>query len=559
MISNPWTNSYPLSVPRELDSATYSTLVDLFNSSVETYPDNDALESFGVHRTYSQLGITAYDIAAWLQSQGLTKGDRVAIMSPNVMVYPAIIFGVLIAGGCVVNINPLYTPSELEYQINDSKPRFLFVFENFAHTVQAAGNMIQLEKIVVIRPGDWLGLKGKLVNFVSKYIQRNVPDYTLENSCSFGDVIKVGSKHKYVPIKVFPDDTAFLQYTGGTTGVSKGAVLSHKNVAANVHQTYLWFRESIVSNKPHCMVTALPLYHIFGLTACCMLMVKIGGSCLLIANPRDINGLVSTIRTSYFSMFSGVNTLYSALVNHPKITQVDWSYLQLSVAGGMSTQQKVADKWKEVTNCSIVEGYGLSETSPIITCNIPGKDEFSNGIGYPLPSTQVYLRTNEGLPAEVDEPGEILVKGPQVMSGYWCRPDETAQVMTDDGWFCTGDIGVMNSEGMFKIVDRSKDMILVSGFNVYPNEIELVLSQHPKVKEVAVIGIPFAQSGEAPMAVVVPFDASLSGEELKDFAKQKLTHYKLPRTFKFVDDLPKSNVGKILRRRVKELYNNGEL
>jgi long-chain acyl-CoA synthetase len=548
----PWLTSYPSSVPYELSNNEYSTLVDMFNKSIENYSDNPAMESFSVKQSFGELGIAARLVAAWLQSQRLKKGDRVAIMSPNVMAYPAILFGTLLAGGVVVNVNPLYTPTELEHQLNDAGARFLFVFENFANTVETALLKLSVEQVIIVKPGDLLGIKGSIINFVSKYVQRNVPKFKINNAVTFATVIKSG--FKFTPVEVSPDDIAFLQYTGGTTGVAKGAVLLHRNVSANICQTWAWLKYHVESRGPHVMVTALPLYHIFGLTACCLLLVKIGGCCLLIANPRDIKGFIKTLKTSRFTLFSGVNTLYAALVDHPDIKSVDFSNLIFSVSGGMATQQVVAQRWKALTGQAIVEGFGLSETSPIITINRPDIAEFTGGIGYPLPSTVIEIRTLEGDTVSQGSRGELVARGPQVMPGYWNRPEETAQVMTADGFFRTGDIAVMESDGMFKIVDRLKDMIIVSGFNVYPNEVEEVLSQHPKVKEVAVIGVPYKHSGETPLAFIVPRDSTLTKDELRDFAHNQLTHYKVPKLYEFRDSLPKTNVGKILRRTLKEEY-----
>jgi long-chain acyl-CoA synthetase len=550
----PWLAAYPGAVPTDIGAEDYSTLVDMFETSVATYADRPAMESFGVRQSFREMGVAARQVAAWLQARGLVKGDRVAIMSPNVLAYPAILFGALLAGGVVVNINPLYTHSELEHQINDAGARFLFIFENFAHTVQAAWPNISVEQVIVVRPGDLMGLKGLLVNAVSRYIKRQVPAYAIPGAIDFAQLLRASAGLQFTRVDVGRDDIAFLQYTGGTTGVAKGAMLLHRNVAANIAQSWAWLRYHIEPKGPHTMVTALPLYHIFGLTACCLLLVKIGGCCLLIANPRDLGGLIGTMRKNRFTLFSGVNTLYAALVDHPDIGKVDFSALVHSVSGGMSTQQIVAHRWKTLTGQPIIEGYGLSETSPILTINRPDIAEFTGGIGYPLPSTQISLRMPDGGVAPPGERGELVAKGPQVMPGYWRRADETAKVMTSDGYFRTGDIAVMEPDGMFRIVDRLKDMILVSGFNVYPNEVEEALSQHPKVKEVAVIGVPYAHSGEAPVAFIVPRDATLTTQELRVFAHEQLTNYKTPRYYEFRDTLPKSNVGKILRRALKEEF-----
>lgn len=550
--ARPWLAAYPPDAPHDIGPEALSTLVDMFETSVATFAARPAIESYGAVLSFAALGQAAQSIAAYLQTKGLAKGDRVAIMSPNVLAYPAILFGALRAGGVVVNVNPLYTPGELEHQLNDAGVRFLFVFENFAHTVEAAWPKLAIEHVVIVRPGDLMGLRGAFVNFASRYLKRTVQPFRLPGACAFADALAQGARARFTPVTVTHNDIAFLQYTGGTTGVSKGAVLLHGNVAANVAQSWAWLRFIVEPTGPHRMVTALPLYHIFGLTGCCLLMIRTGGCSLLIANPRDIDGFVRTLRKTRFTIFSGVNTLYAALVDHPDIGGVDFSGLVLSVSGGMSTQQIIAQKWKTLTGKPIVEGYGLSETSPILTINRPDIDEFTGAIGYPLPSTEISLRTPEGDIAPAGARGELLARGPQIMPGYWMRPDETAKVMTSDGYFRTGDVAIMSPDGIFTIVDRLKDIIIVSGFNVYPNEVEAALSQHPGVKEVAVVGAPFAHSGEAPVAFVVRRDPALTEAALRAFAHEQLTGYKTPRRFVFRDNLPKTNVGKILRRTLKE-------
>lgn len=552
--ARPWVASYPACVPAEIDATSYSTLTDMFRQSVADYSERTAFESFGATLTFAEFGRAAYAVASWLQSQGVEKGDRVAIMSPNVMAYPPIIFGVLLAGAVVVNVNPLYTPSELEFQLADAGARFVFVLENFAHTVAAAWPSLTLEKAVVVAPGDLLGFKGALVNFVSRHVKRAVRPYRLPSSVTFSDVLRAGARSAFRPVEIAPDDLAFLQYTGGTTGVAKGAMLLHRNVAANVAQSTAWLVPFLPKDRPQVMVTALPLYHIFGLTACCLVLLRIGGSCLLIANPRDIGGFVKTLRKSRFTMISGVNTLYAALADHPGFRRVDFSDLVFCIAGGMATQDVVARKWKAITGQPIIEGYGLSETSPVVSCNRPDLPAFSGTIGYPYPSTEVSIRSPEGEAVPLGERGELCVKGPQVMAGYWNRPEETAAAMTPDGFLRTGDVAIMLPDGQLKIVDRLKEMILVSGFNVYPNEVENVLVQHPKVKEAAVVGLPDPHSGEAPFAFIVPRDDSVTGAELHDFCRETLTHYKAPRHFEFRDSLPKSAVGKVLRRVLKEEF-----
>jgi long-chain acyl-CoA synthetase len=545
----PWLRHYPPGVPTTIDLASLGTLADMFDDSVRRYPERPALESFGHRMSYAELGVTAGAVASWLQSRGIGKGDRVAIMLPNVMAYPAILFGGLIAGVTIVNVNPLYTPRELTHQLQDSGARILFVLENFAHTVEQARE-VRLDTVVVVKPGDLLGLKGTLVNLVSRYVKRAVPDYRLPGAISFAEVLTEGRKRPPTRVEIRPDDIAFLQYTGGTTGISKGAMLTHRNVAANVVQCELWLD---LGQRELIMVTALPLYHIFALTACGLLFVRLGGCLLLVANPRDIPSFVKLLKTRPFTCISGVNTLYNALTRAPGIDSVDFSKLIFCVSGGMATQAAVAAAWKKLTGHPIVEGYGLSETSPVVTINRPDIPEFTGTIGYPIPSTEVSIRsTADGKPLPPGEPGELCVRGPQVMKGYWNRPDETARVMTADGFFRTGDVAVMAPDGSLRIVDRIKDMILVSGFNVYPNEVEDVMAAHPGVAEVAVVGMTDGQGGEAVTAHVVRTDPALTEAALTAWCRERLTPYKVPRRIVFRDALPKTNVGKVLRRALRE-------
>lgn len=550
--TKPWLESYPSKIPATIDEAKVGTLVDMFREGVAQYGNRFAADSFGKRITYAELGRHAEAVASWLQAQGLKKGERVAIMLPNVMAYPAILYGILIAGGTVVNVNPLYTARELGHQVHDAGARFLFVLENFAATVQESLPELRLDRVVIVTPGDLLGFKGKIVNLVSRYVKKAVKSFDLPKAVPFTSVLSEGAVRRPDPVAVTPDDIAFLQYTGGTTGVAKGAVLLHRNVAANVLQCEAWMRPFFGERDDHIMVAALPLYHIFGLTVCAMLMTRIGGCMLLIANPRDIHGFVKTLKSRRITLMSGVNTLYNALANAPGIEEVDFSQLVFAVSGGMATQATVAKKWKDVTGQPIVEGYGLSETSPVVCANRLDIEEFTGTIGYPIPSTLVSIRSAEGMPVPLGERGELCVKGPQVMDGYWMRPDETAKVMTPDGYFRTGDVAVLLADGQVKIVDRMKDMILVSGFNVYPNEVEDVLAQHPGVMEAAVIGLPDEHSGEVVAAYVVRKDPSLTAEDLRHFARENLTAYKVPRRIEFRDTLPKSNVGKVLRRVLKE-------
>jgi long-chain acyl-CoA synthetase len=551
--SRPWLAHYPSKVPHTIDEGRMGTLADIFRASVQQYATRPAVESFGKRMTYAELGQAAGAVASWLQARGLQKGDRVAIMLPNVMAYPAILFGILTAGYTVVNVNPLYTPRELTQQLNDSGARVLFVLENFGHTVEEAKPDLKLETIVLVTPGDLLGLKGAIVNLVSRHVKKAVKAFSLPGAVPFKTVLAEGGRTPPKPVTITLDDIAFLQYTGGTTGVAKGAVLLHRNVAANVAQSEAWMRPYFGDRTDHVMVTALPLYHIFALTVCALMMTRMGACQLLIANPRDIAGFIKTLKTRPFTLMSGVNTLYNALAVHPDIKDVNFSDVVFCVSGGMATQEAVARRWKDITGKPIVEGYGLSETSPVVCSNPLDIEAFSGTIGYPIPSTDISIRsvdTGEAVP--VGERGELCVKGPQVMAGYWQRQDETAKVMTADGYFRTGDIAVLQADGQVKIVDRLKDMVLVSGFNVYPNEIEEILVQHPGVLEAAVIGLSDQGSGEIVAAYVVRKDENLTADELRDFCRENLTAYKVPKRIEFRETLPKTNVGKVLRRALKE-------
>jgi long-chain acyl-CoA synthetase len=549
----PWLRSYPPEVPATIDETQLGTLADLFRDSVARYATRPAAESFGKRQTYAELDEAANAVASWLQSKGLQKGDRVAIMLPNVMAYPAILFGVLIGGFTVVNVNPLYTARELVHQLQDSGARMLFVLENFGHTAEEALASLKLDDVVVVAPGDLLGIKGAVVNLVSRHVKKAVKPYRLPNCMSFKSVLDAGRATPPKPVAIAPDDVAFLQYTGGTTGIAKGATLLHRNVVANVEQFHTWMRGYIGDRPDHVMVTALPLYHIFALTVCGLLMVRIGACMLLIANPRDIPGFVKTLKSRPFTLMAGVNTLYNALANNPGIKDVDFSQVRLCISGGMATQAAVAARWKEVTGKRICEGYGLSETSPGITANRLDHKEFTGTIGYPLPSTDVSIRSVEdGGELRLGEPGELCVKGPQVMKGYWNRPDETAKVTTADGYFRTGDVATLLPDGQVKLVDRIKDMVLVSGFNVYPNEVEEVLVTHPGVLEAAVIGVPDEHSGEAVVAYVIRRDRNVTESDIRAFCKDNLTGYKIPRRITFRDSLPKTPVGKVLRRELRD-------
>ena len=549
----PWLAAYPPGVPAEIDVDSLGTLVDLFETSVSAFANRPAMLCFGSTLTYAGLGKQARALAAWLRAQGLAKGDRVAIMLPNVPAYAVALFGVLSAGGTVVNVNPLYTPREFSQQINDSGARFLIVLENFGATVAAALADVTLERILLVGPGDGLGLKGQVINLASRHVRKAVPPFQLPDGLAlpFTTALRRGSGMPHASVPVAPEDLAFLQYTGGTTGVAKAAMLSHRNIMANVEQSQVWFNSKDPSIL-RCAVTALPLYHIFALTACFFQFMRNGGSCLLIPNPRDCDGMVKTLSRHRFTCLMGVNTLFNVLINHPKIGTVDFSNLDFVVGGGTAVQRPVAERWKALTGNTILEGYGLSETSPVVSANPPGMTEFSGTIGFPFPSTELSIRDAAGKPVPPGQPGEICVRGPQVMRGYWNRPDETARAMTPDGFFRTGDVAVMEPDGQIKIVDRMKDMILVSGFNVYPNEVEEVLAAHPAVLECAVVGAPSEETGEMVVAHVVMKDPAVSTDALRAHARTQLTGYKVPRRVVLHDALPKTNVGKVLRRVLRD-------
>jgi long-chain acyl-CoA synthetase len=553
-ITRPWLEHYPANVPAEIDTSNLGTIVDLFETSVAEFAGRQALESFGVPMTYAQLGAEARKVAASLQKMGLKPGDRAAIMLPNVMAYTPLIFGILMAGGIVVNVNPLYTAREVTLQLNDSGARVLFVLENFAHTItEALPELKTIESAVVVSPGDLLGFKGNIINFISRRIKRAVKPFKLPASMRYWHFARLGMNDKFRPPGIKSEDVAFLQYTGGTTGISKGATLLHRNIMANVAQADAWLRPHFKNEQPQVMITALPLYHIFALTACCLFITKIGGTQILIANPRDIPSLIKQLQKRPPTLLAMVNTLFNALARAPGIEQVDFSKLEASIAGGMATQAVVAARWHELTGKPITEAYGLSETSPMACANRPDLDEFTGTIGYPVSSTDVSIRSPEGEILPYGEPGEVCIRGPQVMAGYWQRPDETAKVMTEDGFFRSGDVGILQENGQVKLVDRIKDMIVVSGMKVFPNEVEDVLASHPAIVEAAVIGLPDDHSGEAVTAyVVLEEGAHVSAEEVRAYAREKLTPYKVPREVVFRTDLSKSNVGKILRRELRE-------
>ena len=550
-----WLKQYPPGVPADIEPTQYASLVDLLEESFTKFADRKAFICMDKSISYRDLDQMSVALAAYLQGRGLQRGARVAIMMPNVLQYPVATAAVLRAGFAVVNVNPLYTPRELEHQLKDSGAEAIIVLENFAHTVEQVIARTQVKHVIVASMGDLLGFKGVIVNLVVRRVKKMVPAWSLPGSVSFNDALSAGRGMTFNKPKLSPGDVAFLQYTGGTTGVSKGATLLHRNIVANVLQNDAWLQPAL-NAPPHVdqlmIVCALPLYHIFALTACYLLAVRAGGCNLLIPNPRDIAGFVKELAKYQVNSFPAVNTLYNGLMHHPDFKKLDFSKLKISNGGGMAVQRPVADQWKAITGCFIAEGYGLSETSPTLTCNPATATEFTGTIGIPVPSTYISIRDDDGNEVPLGQPGEICAKGPQVMSGYWNRPEETAKVMTADGYFRTGDIGIMDEKGYTKIVDRKKDMILVSGFNVYPNEIEEVIASHPGVLECAVIGIPDSKSGEAVKAFVVKKDQNLTAEALIKFCQEQLTGYKVPKHIEFRNDLPKTNVGKILRRQLRD-------
>ena len=551
-----WLKSYPAGVPAEINPEQYRSLVHMLEESFQKYAQNNAYVCMDKFLTYAELDACSKKLAAWLQSRGMAKGARVAVMMPNVLQYPVAIAAILRAGYTVVNVNPLYTPRELEHQLKDSGSEAIIVLENFAHTLEQVYKNTPVRHIVVASMGEMLGgAKGMLVNFVVRNVKKMVPDFALPNMVRFKDALAQGARMPFTAPELNSSDIAFLQYTGGTTGVSKGATLTHRNVIANVLQTEAWSKPAMaeppVVEFPT-IVCALPLYHIFALTACAMWGMRVGALNILIPNPRDIPGFIKELGKYKINMLPAVNTLYNALVNHPDFASLDLSGLKISNGGGMAVQKPVNDKWKQVTGRSIIEGYGLSETSPVATCNRADEHDFTGTIGLPVPSTDIAILDDDGNVLPVGQTGEIGIRGPQVMAGYWNRPDETAKVMTADGYFKSGDVGIMDERGYVKIVDRKKDMILVSGFNVYPNELEGVIAGHPGVLECAVVGVPDEHSGEAVKVFVVRKDPNLTEGALMDYCKTQFTGYKKPKYIEFRDELPKTNVGKILRRALRD-------
>ncbi len=552
-----WIKSYPQGVPAEIDYTRYRSLVQLLEESFSKYAQRNAYVCMDKFMTYAELDIMSKKLGAWLQGQGLSKGARVAIMMPNVLQYPVAIAAVLRAGYTVVNVNPLYTPRELEHQLNDSGAEAIIILENFACTLEKVIARTKVKIAVVATMGDLLGgLKGTIVNFVVRNIKKMVPAYSLPQAVRFNYVIKRGAQMTLHPVELGQDNIAFLQYTGGTTGLSKGAMLSHRNVIANLLQNEAWLEPAMNKDpKVEAMtfLCALPLYHIFALTVCCLMGTRLGGMNILIPNPRDIPGLVKEMGKYKINLLPAVNTLYNGLLNNPDFAKLDFSALKLCNGGGMAVQKAVNDRWLQVTGKSIIEGYGLSETAPVATGNPSDSITFSGTIGLPIPSTDIAILDDDSKPVPLGQPGEIAIRGPQVMVGYWNRPEETANVMTADGFFKSGDIGIMDERGYVTIVDRKKDMVLVSGFNVYPTEVEGVVAMHPGVLECAVVGVADETTGEAVKLFVVRRDPDLTAEQLMDYCQQQLTNYKRPKHIEFRNDLPKTNVGKILRRELRDV------
>ncbi len=546
-----WLQSYPKGVPADINPDEYKSLVDLFEESARKYADLPAFHNLGKTITFGELERSSRAFGAWLQAKGMVKGSRVAIMTPNCLQFPIAMFGALRAGCTVVNVNPLYTARELEHQLKDSGAEVIVVLENYASVLQEVLAHTQVKHVIVTSLGELLGLKGIIVNFVVRRVKKMVPVYDLPKALSFTQVLDGGSDARLVTPDLKGDDIAYLQYTGGTTGVAKGAMLLHRNVVAAMLQYKAWLTPAFGSEAP-VIVTALPLYHIFSLTVNCLVMCTVGGCNILITNPRDIPGFVKELRKHKYTMLTGVNTLFNALLNNPDFVKLDFSHVKLVVGGGMAVQKAVADRWKEVTGLTLIEGYGLTETAPSATANPLDLKEYSGSIGVPMPSTIISIRDDDGKEVKRGDPGEICISGPQVMAGYWQRPEETAQVMTADGFLKTGDIGVMDEKGFIRIVDRKKDMILVSGFNVYPNEVEQVVAMHPGVLEVAAVGVPDGHSGEAVKLFIVKKDAKLTEADITEFCKKELTGYKRPKHIEFRAELPKTNVGKILRRALRD-------
>lgn len=550
MMDKPWLKNYTSGVPAQIDLSQYRSVVDVFETACEEFRDRPAFENFGTVMDFATLDRLSRDFASALQARGIVQGDRVALMMPNILQYPVALFGVLRAGGVVVNTNPMYTARELRHQLLDSGARAIVVVDNFAHVVEKVRDDVPLEFVFTTSVGDMVSFpRGALLNFVLKYVRKSIPAYSIPGSERFTDVLNKGRSQPFQPPSIGFEDIAFLQYTGGTTGVAKGAILTHQNMVANMLQAKAWL--NTLDSGDEVIVTALPLYHVFALTANCLVFMALGGKNLLITNPRDMEGFVKELAKHKFTGITGVNTLFNSMLNTESFAELDFSHLKMTLGGGMAVQKAVANRWKEVTGTTLVEAYGLTETSPAACINPMDLDEYNGCIGLPISSTEAAILGEDGSWLEAQEVGELCIRGPQVMKGYWQRPEETAKVLGDDGWLRTGDMAILTEDGFYKIVDRKKDMILVSGFNVYPNEIEDVVAEHEKVLEVAAVGMECEKSGEVVRLCVVKKDDSLTKEELIAYCRENLTGYKRPRQIDFFDELPKSNVGKILRKELR--------
>ena len=552
-VERPWLEQYPAGVPAQIDVEEYASVVAVLQSAIDNYRDRPAFSNLGKTLTYGEIDTLSQQFAAYLLGElGLKKGDRVAIMMPNCLQYPIATFGILRAGLTVVNTNPMYTPRELKHQLVDSGAVAILVLDNFGHTVQEVLADSKVKQVITTGLGDMLGFpKGAIVNFVLKHVKKMVPDHHLPGAVRFGDALERGKRHGLPAVDVQPDDIAFLQYTGGTTGVAKGAMLTHRNLVANMQQAAAWVGTNVTMGE-EVIITALPLYHIFALTANGLVFMKFGALNYLITNPRDMPGFVKELKKTRFTAITGVNTLFNGLLNTPGFEDIDFSHLRMTLGGGMAVQRSVAERWKKATGCTLVEAYGLTETSPAACINPMNLAEYNGAIGLPIPSTDACVKDEDGNELAVGEVGELCIRGPQVMKGYWHRPKETAEVLDADGWLHTGDMAKMDEQGFFYIVDRKKDMILVSGFNVYPNEIEDVIAMMPGVLEVAAVGVPDEKSGEAVKVVIVRKDPSLTAEQVLQHARTNLTGYKRPHFVEFRSELPKTNVGKILRRELRD-------
>ena len=549
----PWLDQYPAGIPSQIDVDEFPSVVAVLQSAIDNYRDRPAFANLGRTLTYGEIDTLSAQFAAYLLGElGLKKGDRVAIMMPNCLQYPIATFGVLRAGLTVVNTNPMYTARELKHQLADSGASAILVLDNFGATVQQVLAETSIRQVITTGLGDMLGFpKGPIVNFVLRHIKKMVPDYHIPGAVRFRDTLDLGRRHPLPRIEVNPDDIAFLQYTGGTTGVAKGAMLTHCNLVANMQQAAAWVGTNVKPGQ-EVIITALPLYHIFALTANGLVFMKFGGLNYMITNPRDMPGFVKELKKTSFTAITGVNTLFNGLLNTPGFEDIDFSRLHLTLGGGMAVQRSVAERWKKATGCTVVEAYGLTETSPAACINPMDLTEYNGSIGLPIPSTDACIKAEDGAMLPMGEVGELCIKGPQVMKGYWQRPKETAEVIDGDGWLHTGDMAKMDENGFFYIVDRKKDMILVSGFNVYPNEIEDVIAMMPGVLEVAAVGVPDEKSGEAVKVVIVKKDPALTAEQVKEHARANLTGYKRPHHIEFRSELPKTNVGKILRRELRD-------